>query len=150
MDKRSESRRVLIGRYNRDAIKNFENSSRILEVFLDNLFEFLYFSPKVECKFGKRINTMLKTGKTKSKKRKVGTILDESVIRIIKERALKEGKTMSDIIQEAVVEYAVKEENTLKERREAARRLFEGTPSKLSLKELQELMEWDMYDTESE
>jgi len=86
---------------------------------------------------------------TKSKKRKISAILDESVIRIIKERALREGKTMSNIIQEAVVEYAAKGDTTIKETGEAARRLFSGKPFNVSFEETQELMEWDMYDTES-
>jgi len=92
---------------------------------------------------------MLKTDNTKSKKRKVGTVLDESVIRIIKERALREGKTMSDVIQEAVVQYSAKELTDLERRREAFKR-FTSRPFKITFEEMQELMEWDMYDTESE
>jgi len=88
---------------------------------------------------------MLKTGNTKSKKRKVGTILDESVIRIIKERALREGKTMSDIIQEAVVEYAVKEDIGLKERREALKS-FLSSPFKISDEQFRESLDADIYE----
>lgn len=83
--------------------------------------------------------------KTKLKRQKVSMMLDESVIRIINERALREGKTMSDVIQEAVVKYTAKDEDKIKKQVEAIKRLFEK-PGTLSRKEIDEILDEDYYD----
>jgi len=83
--------------------------------------------------------------KTKPKRQKISMLLDESVIRIIKERALREGKTMSDIIGEAVDKYAARDEDKISKQVEAVKRLF-AKPGRLSRKEIDEILNEDYYD----
>jgi len=61
-------------------------------------------------------------GKMKSsgKKLKVGTVLDEQVYQQLKERAVKEGRTISEVIQEAIVAYNSKPVIDIEARRRAA------------------------------
>jgi len=42
-------------------------------------------------------------------KRKVGTLLEEEVFKLAKHRALEEGRPLSDVIQESIVNYLSKQ-----------------------------------------
>ncbi len=75
----------------------------------------------------------------------MGTILDKDVVKIIKERALKEGRTISDIIQEAVLKYNDTDIAGLEIRRKAAKN-FCSRPFNLKTAELDELMREDYYE----
>lgn len=88
---------------------------------------------------------MPKTIKRSESKEKIGTILDKEVVRIIKERSFKEGKTISDVIQEAVLQY--NESNTAKTAiRLMAVKRFCSKPFNLELDELNDLLNEDQYD----
>lgn len=83
--------------------------------------------------------------KQKSKKIKVGTILDEELVRRLKERAARERKTMSVLIEEALLE-AEQAELKLRERRIAAMEQFLGMEFTISDDDFKRIMESDMYD----
>jgi dihydroxyacetone kinase len=87
----------------------------------------------------------MKNEKPKSKKIKVGTVLDEEVVKIIKEHSYKENKTISEVIQEAVILYAAKDDQKLKESREAMERIL-NSPFHLSAKEVKEILDEDFFD----
>jgi len=83
--------------------------------------------------------------KNKGKKLKVGTVLDEQVYQQLKERAVKEGRTISDVIQEAIVAYNAKPVIDIEARKKALRR-FSSNPFNFTRQELEELMALDFYD----
>lgn len=78
------------------------------------------------------------------RKEKLGTILDTEIVRMIKERALKEGRSISDIIQEAVLNYNTLEQTTTAFRVKAAKR-FCSSPMKISRNDLDELLNEDYF-----
>ncbi|MCC6549064.1 MAG: hypothetical protein IT279_03230 [Ignavibacteriaceae bacterium] len=83
--------------------------------------------------------------KTSGKKLKVGTVLDEQIYQQLKERAVKEGRTISDVIQEAIVAYNANPVIDLEARRRAAKD-FLTSPYKLTKEEIQEILDMDYYD----
>ncbi|GMU87144.1 MAG: hypothetical protein AMXMBFR48_23850 [Ignavibacteriales bacterium] len=83
--------------------------------------------------------------KTSGKKLKVGTVLDEQIYQQLKERAVKEGRTISDVIQEAIVAYNAKPVIDLEARKRAVES-FLSNPIKISRKELEEILDMDYYD----
>jgi len=58
-------------------------------------------------------------------KRKVGTLLEEDVIRLAKRRAAQEARPLSDLIQDALVAYLGKKTPDPKKREEAYRTFCE-------------------------
>ena len=81
----------------------------------------------------------------KRKRVKVGTILDEDVVKILKDRAYREGKTISAVVQEAVISYNRTEPVRAKLRAEAAKRLL-TSPFAVSLEQLNNDIDEDYYD----
>lgn len=81
----------------------------------------------------------------KRKRVKVGTILDEYVVKILKDRASREGKTISDVVQEAVISYNRTEHVKAELRTEAAKRLL-TSPFTVSPEQLNQDIEEDYYD----
>ena len=88
-------------------------------------------------------------GKTSNKsiieKQKIGTILDKKVVRILKRRSADEGRTISDILQDAVLKF----ENTEPadyELRLAAVNRFCSKPFNITKSEIDELLSEDYYD----
>ncbi len=79
------------------------------------------------------------------KRIKIGTILDEDVVKILKERAYREGKTISYVVQEAVLSYNRTEPIRAKLRVEAAKRLL-SSPFKVSIQQLRKDIKEDYYD----
>jgi predicted transcriptional regulator len=78
-------------------------------------------------------------------KTKIGTILEDDVIQKLKERAMKEKRPISEIIQEAVSRYlAGGSEN--REIRKSAVGHFCSRPFKLSASEVREIVEEDYFN----
>jgi hypothetical protein len=78
-------------------------------------------------------------------KRKVGTLIEEEVIKRAKRRAVEENRPLSDLIQDALVAYLG---NRVPDPRirEAAYRSFCEQPIQLSGKQFEELLEQDPWD----
>jgi hypothetical protein len=79
------------------------------------------------------------------RKEKVGTVLDIHVIRKVKERSAKEGRTISDIIQEALIKYD-EIDLTKAELRKTAVDRFCSKPFNLNISEVNELLNEDIYE----
>jgi hypothetical protein len=78
-------------------------------------------------------------------KKKVGTLLDEEVIRHAKRRAVEEGRPLSDVIQDALVSY-LSDKVPDPKKRENAYQLFCGQPMRISRKQFKEILEEDPWD----
>lgn len=78
-------------------------------------------------------------------KMKVGTLLEEDVVRRAKRRAVDEGRPLSDVIQDALERYL---SMGLAEpaKREAAYALFCERPIKLSTEQFKTVLEHDSWD----
>lgn len=78
-------------------------------------------------------------------KQKIGTLIEENVMRLAKRRAAEEGRPLSDLIQEALVQYLRKDAATPKERK-MAYSLFCERPMKIPAKQLRYVLEEDMWE----
>ena len=78
-------------------------------------------------------------------KKKIGTVIEENTMRLAKRKAAEEGRSLSEVIQDALVEYLRKEAATPKERRMAFH-LFCEQPMKIPSKQLRYVLEEDMWD----
>ena len=78
-------------------------------------------------------------------KKKVGTLLDDEVIRHAKRRAAEEGRPLSDVIQDALVSY-LSDKAPDPKKRENAYQLFCGQPMRISRKQFKEILEEDAWD----
>lgn len=78
-------------------------------------------------------------------KTKLGTVLEEDVFKELKEVAELEGRTISDIIQDALLRYFHSAPMETSIRLAALERLC-SRPFNLSMDELKEIMEEDYYD----
>jgi hypothetical protein len=78
-------------------------------------------------------------------KKKVGTLLDEEVIRHAKRRAAEEGRPLSDVIQDALVSF-LSDKVPDPKKRENAYQLFCGQPMRISRKQFKEILEEDAWD----
>ena len=78
-------------------------------------------------------------------KRKIGTLVEEEVIKLIKHRAADEGRPLSDLIQDALVSYRSKGMPKPKER-DADYRTFCERPLKLSEEQFRQVLEEDAWD----
>ena len=78
-------------------------------------------------------------------KKKVGTVIEENTMRLAKRKAAEEGRSLSEVIQEALVQYLRKEAATPKERRMAFH-LFCEQPMKIPAEQLRYVLEEDMWD----
>jgi len=69
-------------------------------------------------------------------KQKIGTLIEEDIMRLAKRRAVEEGRPLSDLIQDALVQYLRKDAATPKERKMAyhLRTTDENTPGATSLR----------------
>jgi hypothetical protein len=78
-------------------------------------------------------------------KRKVGTLLEEDVLRKAKRRAVDEGRPLSDLIQDALETYlSSKSSDPVK--RDAAYHLFCDRPMKLTTAQFKAVLEEDAWD----
>lgn len=78
-------------------------------------------------------------------KKKVGTLIEEDIIKLAKRRAVEEGRPLSDLIQEAIVAYLSK---TVPEpaKREAAFNLFCDRPIPLPKVGFDQILREDAWD----
>jgi len=78
-------------------------------------------------------------------KQKVGTLLEEDVLRRAKRRAADEGRPLSDLIQDALERYLSK---GMPEpaRRDAAYQLFCERPMRIAAEQLKAVLEHDSWD----
>jgi hypothetical protein len=78
-------------------------------------------------------------------KRKIGTLIEEDVIRLAKRRAADEGRPLSDLIQDALVSY-LSAGIPDPRKREAAYEVFCERPMRISRDQLREILEEDMWE----
>ncbi len=78
-------------------------------------------------------------------KQKVGTVIEEEVIRRAKRRALDERRPLSDLIQDALVSYLGGKAPTVRDR-EAAYRLFCEQPMKITRRQASQIASEDAWD----
>ena len=78
-------------------------------------------------------------------KQKIGTLIEEDIMRLAKRKAAEERRTLSDLIQDALVRYLRKEAATPKERKMAFS-LFCERPMKIPRRQLRYVLEDDMWD----
>jgi hypothetical protein len=78
-------------------------------------------------------------------KKKIGTVIEENTMRLAKRRAAEEGRSLSDLIQDALVEYLRKEEATPKERK-AALQLFCDRPMTIPPEQIRYVLEENLWD----
>lgn len=88
---------------------------------------------------------MIKQSRHKSKKEKIGTVLEKDVIKKIKKIAFNEGRGISDIIQDAVLNYEKTGKSNLSLRKEAVDR-FCSKPYNISHKEAEKTLQEDYYE----
>jgi hypothetical protein len=78
-------------------------------------------------------------------KQKIGTLIEEDIMRLAKRRAAEEGRPLSDLIQDALVQYLSPDAASAKER-EMAYHLFCERPLKLSPEQFRQVLEEDAWD----
>jgi hypothetical protein len=78
-------------------------------------------------------------------KKKIGTLIEENTMRLAKRRAAEEGRSLSEVIQDALVEYLRKEAATPKERKMAFQ-LFCERPMTILPEQIRYVLEEDMWD----
>lgn len=83
--------------------------------------------------------------KSKSRKIKIGTILDADIYQQLKARAANEGRTISALIEEAVLKYKQTTEVPRELRLRALDR-FLSVRFNITKKDLQAIMDEDVYD----
>jgi hypothetical protein len=76
---------------------------------------------------------------------KIGTILDAATIETLKERAFREKKTISAVLEEAVAQLGKSDAPDIEARARALQRLF-ATPFRLTKREWSTVFEDDAYD----
>ena len=79
-------------------------------------------------------------------KQKISTLIEEDIMRLAKRRAADEGRSISDLIQEALVHYLTAGSGNPKER-EMAYHLFCARPFKLMAGQLKRVLKEDAWDS---
>lgn len=79
-------------------------------------------------------------------KKKVGTLLDDEVIRHAKRRAAEESRPLSDVIQDALVSYLSEKVQDPK-KREKAYQFFCERPIRISKDQFKQVLEEDTWDS---
>jgi hypothetical protein len=78
-------------------------------------------------------------------KQKVGTLIEKDIMRLAKRRAAEEGRPLSDLIQDALVQYLSTGAASAKEREVAYHRFCER-PLKISPEQFRQVLEEDAWD----
>lgn len=78
-------------------------------------------------------------------KTKIGTIIDEEVLRKLKEYSVKENRSISDVIQDALTNFFRGDLKPREMRIQTVERLC-SKPFNLPIEELNEIIEEDYYD----
>jgi hypothetical protein len=73
-------------------------------------------------------------------KKKIGILIEERVMRLVQCRAAEEGKTLSNVIQDALVSY-LSDKVPDPKKRENAYQLFCGQPMRIGKKHFNEILE---------
>ncbi len=77
-------------------------------------------------------------------KQKIGTLIEEDIMRLAKRRAAEEGRPLSDLIQDAIVRYHRKEAARPEERKKAYH-LFCECPMKIPPEQLRHVLDEDSF-----
>lgn len=77
-------------------------------------------------------------------KKKIGILIEEGVMRLAQCRAAEEGRSLSDLIQDALVSY-LSDKVPDPKKRENAYQLFCGQPMRISREQLKKITEADTY-----
>ena len=78
-------------------------------------------------------------------RQKLGTLIEEKVMRLAKRRAAEEGRPLYEIIEEALTSY-LKGQASSQNEREAAYHMFCERPLKLSRRQFRQILEEDCWD----
>ncbi len=78
-------------------------------------------------------------------KQKIGTLIEEDIMRLAKRRAAEEGRSLSDLIQDALVQYLSAGGASPKER-ETAYHVFCERSLKLTPEQFRQVLEEDVWD----
>ncbi len=76
---------------------------------------------------------------------KVGTVLDKEIVQRLKIHAAKEGRTMNEIIYDALTQYFRKQQHKKDSRRAAVDRLC-SRPFNLNQQQVDEILEEDYFE----
>jgi hypothetical protein len=79
-------------------------------------------------------------------KRRVKVLIDAEILRLARQRASDQDRSLSDLIQDALAQYLNKDEVTSKERK-IAFHLFCKQPMRLSGKQLRQVLQEDVWDS---
>ena len=77
-------------------------------------------------------------------KKKIGIFVEEGVMRLAKRRAAEEGRLLSLLIQDALVQY-LREDSATPEKRKMAYHLVCERPMKIPAEEIRHVFEEDMW-----
>ena len=77
-------------------------------------------------------------------KKKIGILIEEGVMRLAQYRAAEEGRSLSDVIQDALVSY-LSDKAPDRKKREKAYQFFCDQPIRVSRKQLKKITEADTY-----
>ncbi len=78
-------------------------------------------------------------------KQKIGTQIEEEIMKLAKRKAAEEGRSISDLIQDALVQYLSTGAASTKER-EMAYQSFCERPHKLKPAQFRQVLEEDVWD----
>ena len=78
-------------------------------------------------------------------KTKVGTVLDKEIVQKLREQSAKEGRSMNEIIYDALVHYFQSGQKQNELRKAAVERLC-SRPFRLTVEELNEILEEDYFE----
>jgi hypothetical protein len=78
-------------------------------------------------------------------KRKIGTLIEEEVIKLAKRRAMEEGRPLSDLIQDALISY-LNDRLPDPRKREEAYQLFCERPIRISKDQFRGILREDAWD----
>ncbi|MDF0665505.1 MAG: hypothetical protein P0119_05430 [Nitrospira sp.] len=78
-------------------------------------------------------------------KQKIGTQIEEAIMKLAKRKAAEEGRSISHLIQDALVQYLRKDAAAPSERR-MAYHVFCERPMKLTPEQLRHVLEEDMWE----
>ncbi len=78
-------------------------------------------------------------------KQKINAAVEEIILRLAKLRAIKEGRCLSDLVQDALVQYLEKE-TAIPEEREMAYRLFCERPMQIRPEQLRYVFDDEVWD----
>ena len=77
-------------------------------------------------------------------KKKIGILIEERVMRLAQCRAAEEGRSLSDVIQDALVSY-LSDKVPDPKKRENAYQLFCGQPMRMSRRQFKEVLKEEIF-----